>query len=279
MQIANIATQAAAVSQGGTPVKMDNSSILGKIHKNAQAKKDAWIKQMLDYKEKQDDNAYKMYTLGLKEKEIDLNALDKQARRQYENQKLAIDKALAENKITASQHQMMLGQAKLDAMIANNNTRNAIAQQRANTYTNRNVAEKVFLNNYRHYNINGNDYVIPRTQQTILAGYLIDYINDAKNAKLKKGISENLKKYLEGQTAEQTKKDAKQAELFIAQALGEIGKDVANVIINKNLRANDETSRAYLQLYANGYIPIANEATEREKESETDNDELEKRAN
>ena len=62
MKIANIAAQAYGVSQGGTPVKMDNSTILGNIHKNAQAKKDAWIKQMLDYKKKQDENNYKMFT-------------------------------------------------------------------------------------------------------------------------------------------------------------------------------------------------------------------------
>lgn len=279
MQIANIATQAAAVSQGGTPVKMDNSSILGKIHNQAQAKQDAWLKQALKAKETANKDKMDMLNYQLDLKKALWGKEDKDLTREIQKQKAILDWQRENRLISEFEYRMKKDALTFEEQKRHNKATENISQQRANTYANRNVAEKEFLNNYRHYNINGNDYVIPRTQQTILAGYLIDYINDTKNAKLKEGLSENLKNYLEGQTAEQTKKDAKQAELFIAQALGEIGEEVANVIINKNLRANDETSRAYLQLYANGYSPIANEATERGKESETDNDELEKRAN
>ena len=229
-KIANIVGQAVAVSQGGTPVKMDNSTILGNIHKNAQTKKDAWIKQMLDYKEKQDDNAYKMYTLGLKEKEIDLNALDKQARRQYENQKLAIDKALAENKITASQHQMYLGQAKLDAMIANNNARNAIAQQRADAYEAKNTAANALAKDYKLFTVGNSYQTINRHQIKSATGALVDaLVKNTKAANDKKYTSDGAKQYWNGKDIEQIKKDAKASEQFIQEVLSSYP-DMAKVV-------------------------------------------------
>lgn len=289
MKIANITGQAVGVGMGGAPVAMDNVPILQRIGANAQAKQDAWIKQALKAKEQEDTNRYNMLKLGLDEKKLNMDLWDKQTKAQYNAAKLELDKLLAEHKINYDQYNMMLNAKKLEASIENNNRKNAIAQQNADTRRAKTSATDTLLKNYTHYRINGNDYVIPRNQIRNLAGYLVKAVTDDKNSKtIDPNWLERTKKYYEGENAQKTMNDARQSELFIADAIANIPSIITDILINKNLVTNKDISDAYLINYNQygGYAedynsPIASPPIEgeSEKESETDNDELEKRAN
>lgn len=280
MKIANITGQAVGVGMGGTPVAMDNVPILQRIGANAQAKQDAWIKQALKAKEQEDTNRYNMLKLGLDEKKLNMDLWDKQTKNQYNAAKLELDKLLAEHKINYDQYNMMLNAKKLEASIENNNRKNAIAQQNADTRRAKTSASDTLLKNYTHYRINGNDYVIPRNQIRNLAGYLIKAVTDDKNSKtIDPNWLERTKKYYEGENAQKTMNDARQSELFIADAIANIPSIITDILINKNLVTNKDISDAYLINYnqyggyAEGYnSPIA--STPIERESETDNDEI-----
>lgn len=134
MQIANIATQAAAVSQGGTPVKMDNSSILGKIHNQAQAKQDAWLKQALKAKETANKNKMDMLNYQLdwmKALWDNQNNLEKNKLKAYE-----LDLKLSQQQTDAEYKQGLLTQkdySNQTARIKANNDalQNGNAQQKA----------------------------------------------------------------------------------------------------------------------------------------------------
>lgn len=139
MQIANIATQAAAVSQGGTPVKMDNSSILGKIHNQAQAKQDAWLKQALKAKETANKDKMDMlnYQLDWMKYQNDLqgkinDANIKKAQLALDAEKAEIDRQYKEKLLNNAQYRAETARIKANKEAVENGDENAIKEINAN---------------------------------------------------------------------------------------------------------------------------------------------------
>jgi hypothetical protein len=139
MQIANIATQAAAVSQGGTPVKMDNSSILGKIHNQAQAKQDAWLKQAIKAKETANKDKMDMlnYQLDWMKYQNDLqgkinDANIKKAQLALDAEKAEIDRQYKERLLNNAQYRAETARIKANKEAVEKGDENTIKEINAN---------------------------------------------------------------------------------------------------------------------------------------------------
>jgi hypothetical protein len=154
MQIANIATQAAAVSQGGTPVKMDNSSILGKIHNQAQAKKDAWLKQAIKAKETANKNKIDMLNYQLDLQKALWGKEDKDLTREIQKQKAILDWQRENRLISEFEYRMKKDALTLEEQKRHNQVTENISQQNANTNSKRQTGESA-SKDYTIYKING----------------------------------------------------------------------------------------------------------------------------
>ncbi|MBQ7818104.1 MAG: hypothetical protein IJ341_00240 [Bacteroidales bacterium] len=262
MKIANITGQAVGVGMGGRPVAMDNVPILQRIGANAQAKQDAWIKQALKAKEQDDKNKYN-------EAKLNMDLWDRETKAQYNAEKLALDKLKAQNKINETQYNMLLNAKKLEAAIANNNRKNAIAQQRADAYEKDRAASNAIMKNNRHYYLNGVPYVVPSSQLNKMAGSLISELADEKNKNIVDG-SPMLQEYLKKENIEAIKKDANKAEQFLGY-ITTTHPEIALPIISQN-RVSNDIERAYMAGFSQS--PISSTPIESESEKEITEDDL-----